>query len=111
MNIGGQIADPVLFDEKLFIVEYWSGHPGAFLLDIGGKKPPKLLWTNRETSSNNGSPVVIDGYIYVCQDGIQSGSGSLRCLDAENGEILLLCEGKIYCRSSSGDLVCIDVSG
>jgi outer membrane protein assembly factor BamB len=89
MNIGCQVADPVLFDEKLFIVEYWSGNPGAFLLDIGGKKPPMLLWTNRETSSNNSSsPVVIDGYIYVCQDGIQSGSGSLRCLDADNGEIL-----------------------
>ena len=169
-SIGNQVADPLLFEEKLFIVEYHSLHPGSFLLDIGGNDIPKLMWVNRESCSNNGSPVAIDGYIHVCQDGIQGGLGSLRCLNAKNGEILweealegkpitllasegkliildsqgrlfiaeaspygykeisscdvlegertlrmfwtppVLCNGKIYCRNYTGDLVCIDVS-
>jgi outer membrane protein assembly factor BamB len=167
-SIGNQVADPLCLNDKLFIVEYYSGKPGAFLLDIGGNDTPKLLWTNNETNSNNGSPVAIDGYIYVCKDGIQTGSGSLRCLDGKIGNILwsedlerkcislsaadgkliildgkgrlyiadaspdgcrelsrcalpdkltgswwtppVLCNGKIYCKSSSGALVCIDVS-
>jgi len=114
MNIGCQVADPVLFGEKLFVAEYWSGHPGAFLLDIGGKNAPELLWTNTETNSNNGSPVVIDGYIYVCQDGIQSGSGSLRCLDAKNGEILweeMLQRKPITLMASDGKLIILDGEG
>jgi outer membrane protein assembly factor BamB len=169
-SIGNQVADLLVFDEKQFVVEYWSGRPGAFLLDIEGENPPKLLWENKETNSNNGSPMVIEGYIYVCQDGIQSGSGSLWCIAAKDGKVLwedllewkpisltaadgklivldgegrlyiaeasphgfreisrcaipaaklssnwwtapVMSGGRIFCRSHSGDLVCIDLSG
>jgi outer membrane protein assembly factor BamB len=113
-TIGNQIADPLLFGEKLFVVEYYSQHPGSFLIDIGGNDIPKLMWVNRESCSNNGSPVAIDGYIYVCQDGIQSGFGSLRCLDAKNGEILWeqALEGNpITLSASEGKLIILDSQG
>lgn len=113
-RIGNQVADSLLFEEKLFIVEYYTQHPGSFLLDISGNDIPKLIWVNRESCSNNGSPVAIDGYIYVCQDGIQSGLGSLRCLDAKNGEILWeeALEGKpITLSASEGKLIILDSQG
>ncbi len=80
-----QVADPVIFDSKVFIAHY-GGH-GCFLLDIG-EGEPKVLWKNRNMSSDTTSPVLIDGYIYGCDGGPEVGFGTLRCLDVQTGELM-----------------------
>ena len=167
-GIGCQVTDPIVFDNKLFIVQYYNYHFGSALFDIGGNSP-KVLWTNNNMKSQTSSPVMVDGFFYACQGGVESSSGSLRCLDVETGKMMweeklegrpvsltaadgkliildykgalfiteatssgyreisrclipdqkayerwwtypVLCNGKIYCRSYDGDLVCMDVS-
>jgi len=83
---GFQTADPLIFNNKVFITEYFDCL-GCVLLDIGGEEP-KVLWKNLNMSSNISSPVMIDGYIYGCHGGPELGFGSLRCLDVETGEVM-----------------------
>ena len=168
IDIQAQVAEPIIFNNKLFIVQYYNRHIGSVLLDIEGKSP-KVLWTNKNMKSETSSPVMVDGHFYVCQGGVESSTGSLRCFDVKTGDMLweetlsgrpvsltaangklivldakgtlyiaeatpsayreisrgiipnqkgfeswwtppVLCRGRIYCRSSIGDLVCIDVS-
>ena len=89
-----QIADPIYFDDRLFIVQYWGqGYEdlGAALLDVGGKTP-RVLWRENSTCSNTSSPVMIGGNFYVCWRGtdyyVSPAAGSLRCLDGATGAML-----------------------
>jgi outer membrane protein assembly factor BamB len=166
-KIGCQITDPIIFDKKLFTVQYYPNYLGGFLLDISGREP-KVLWMNKDLHSQTGSPVMIDGYFYICSAGIETGVGSLQCIDGTTGKIMweksfdnkpisitaangkliilgvkgnvfiadaspsayreisrcvipgqkgyerwwtspVLCGGRLYCRSYTGELVCIDV--
>jgi outer membrane protein assembly factor BamB len=155
-----QVADPLIFDSKVFITMYFA-ESGCVLLDTKGEKP-EILWKNLNLYSEISSPVLIDGYIYGCNGGPHMGNTSLRCLDAETGKLMwaedlgvisfiaaddkliilnnfgtliiveaspssyreiaratvikpmcwtppVLCQGKIFCRNSRGDIVCIDV--
>jgi outer membrane protein assembly factor BamB len=161
-----QATDPLIFDNKLFLIQYYLGHLGGTLFDINSDTP-NILWSNKNVNSNNGSPVMINGFLYICHGGIQGITGSLRCLDVKTGKMTweeklngrpisliaaggnlillddkgwlfiaeassseyrevsrctipaqktmdkwwtapILCNGKIYCRSNIGDLVCID---
>jgi outer membrane protein assembly factor BamB len=169
-----QVADPLVFDNRLFIAQYYGAYEeedlGAALFDISGAVP-RLLWKDRSTCSGVASPVMMDGLLYVCQDGPQRQleRGSLRCFDVKRGVKLwevplekrpisiigadgrllvldekgtlyvgeasakgfkeisrcdvlagvrmprkfwtppVLCNGRIYCKNLTGDLVCIDV--
>jgi outer membrane protein assembly factor BamB len=166
-KVGIQVTDPIIFDNKLFLVQYYPWHLGGFLLDIKGKEP-KVLWMNKDLHSETGSPVLIDGYLYICVAGIDTAVGSFQCVDVTTGKIMwevsfdnkpisltaangklvvlnnkgnisiavaspsaykeiskctipgqkgferwsispVLCGGMLYCRSYTGDLVCIDV--
>jgi outer membrane protein assembly factor BamB len=71
-------TDPLVFDNKVFIIHF-DYNDGSVLLDIGGGEP-KVLWKNKDMWSQMSSPVVVDGYIYVCQGGPEGLIGSLRCL-------------------------------
>jgi outer membrane protein assembly factor BamB len=152
----------------MFIIQYWNKNIGSVLLDIKEGKP-KAIWKNKNMWSEISSPVIIDGYIYVCHGGPDTLLGSLCCVDSANGKMMweerlkekpisltaadrklivldakgtlyiaeatpsayseissvtipnqkgfelwwtppVLCGGRIYCRSTFGDLVCIDVS-
>jgi outer membrane protein assembly factor BamB len=83
---GHQVADPLIFDNKVFITQYWK-KLGCVLLDIA-KGEPKVLWKNQNMSSNISSPVMIDGYIYGVEGGPEVGFSILRCLDVETGEVM-----------------------
>jgi outer membrane protein assembly factor BamB len=166
------IADPLIFEDRLFIVRYRDADPGSVMLDVQGQEA-KVLWESRDIFSRLGSPAYFDGFLYVCQGGGNT-RGSLRCLDPKTGKVEweeslaggrgqdsvsflvadgklivlndkgmlsiaeaspkgfnvisscdvlaggnkprkfwtppVLCNGRIYCRNFSGDLVCIDVS-
>ncbi len=80
-----QVVDPLIFDGKVFITRYFGA--GCFLLDVGGGEP-KVLWKNRNMSSDTCSPVLIDGYIYGCDGGPEVGYVILRCLDVRTGDLM-----------------------
>jgi outer membrane protein assembly factor BamB len=165
IKVGDQVTDPIVFDNKLFITTYMKY--GSFLFEIGGGAS-QTIWTNANVNSETGSPVLVDGNFYVCQGGIESYYGALRCIDGKTGKMMweeklegnpisitaagknlivldskanlyiveatpagfneqsrcqipdtlivdkwwthpVLCNGKIYCRGFSGEIVCIDV--
>jgi outer membrane protein assembly factor BamB len=78
-------SDPLIFDNKVFIAQYSRG--GSVLLDIK-RGEPKVLWENKNMSSDTSSPVLINGYIYGCEGGPYQNQGLLRCLDVETGEVM-----------------------
>ena len=82
---GGQIADPLIFDDKVFIVP--GGRPDGVLLDIAGDDP-SVLWMNRELKSECASPVLIDGYFYVYDGKPGAGRDNLKCINAQTGQIM-----------------------
>jgi outer membrane protein assembly factor BamB len=92
-----QIADPLIFHNKVFIAQYGREH-GCVLLDIGGGDP-KVIWENFNMHSEISSPVMIDGYIYGIDGGPDYGFDSLLCLDADTGDVMweenLIQEGKL----------------
>jgi outer membrane protein assembly factor BamB len=79
------VSDPLVFDNKVFIAQYKSR--GSILLDIAGVEP-KVKWKNLNMSSDNSSPIMIDGYIYGVEGGAEVHNASLRCLDVEPGEVM-----------------------
>jgi outer membrane protein assembly factor BamB len=79
------VSDPLIFNGNVFIAQYKER--GSFLLDITGGEP-KVLWKNLNMSSDNSSPIMIDGYIYGVEGGIEVNQASLRCLDVETGEVM-----------------------
>ncbi len=46
------------------------------------------MWKNRNLRSEINSPAMIDGYIYGCEGGPDTGFSSLRCLDVDTGELM-----------------------
>jgi outer membrane protein assembly factor BamB len=168
MKLGSpNVADPVLFDHRVFISSSESDSRGA-VLDIGGPEP-QLVWESPEMANHLSTCIYLDGYLYGAHGDYfrDVKRCTLRCLDAESGQLMweektggaaltaadgklivltfkgtlyiaeassaafkiisscevpsrtkggawwtppVLCNGKIYCRSHIGDLVCIDVS-
>ncbi len=49
---------------------------------------PKVIWNNKNMSSDTRSPIMIDGYIYGVEGGLGVRHSSLRCLDVETGEVM-----------------------
>jgi outer membrane protein assembly factor BamB len=161
------IADPIVFDDKVFIsTDYYVG---CAQFDIKGQKP-KTVWQNMNMNNHFSTSVLIDGYLFgidgLAATQLSSNITRLRCLDWKTGKIFweketipasliaadgkliildekgnlfiakatpssyqeiaryaipvksgydkwwtppVLCKGKIYCKSNSGELVCIDV--
>jgi outer membrane protein assembly factor BamB len=108
-------ADPVFFDNKLFIT---SGYEhGCALLDVSGKNI-KELWTNLNMRGHFASPIYLDGHLYGV-DG-NTGTGQLKCLDAKTGQVkwsqggsfenLMMAAGKIIAVDKKGDLVVAEAS-
>ena len=109
---GDHAADPLVFDNKVFITR--SSGLGCVLLDIAGGKP-RVLWENKNMSSDISSPVLFDGYIYGCEGGPNVGNISiLRCLDVETGEIMWeedMERVPIYLTSADGKLIILKADG
>jgi len=73
-------ADPIVTEKWIFISSGYG--KGCALLDICGKKP-KVKWQNTNLKNHFNSSIYQDQHIYGC-DG-NTGSGSLVCLDPQNG--------------------------
>jgi len=81
---GGQVADPLCFDQMIFI----SGNVslGSILLDISSGQP-EVLWRNENLCADTSTAVMIDGYLYGCAGGPEARHCFLRCVDVRTGEI------------------------
>jgi outer membrane protein assembly factor BamB len=73
-TLGAQVADPLVFGEKVLIVGGKADYPGSFCLDVQDKET-KILWKNEDTFSQLGSPVFFNGYLYVSQGGDKRADG------------------------------------
>jgi outer membrane protein assembly factor BamB len=110
-----EVADPILFDNKVFIS---SGATAAsddnsqgILLDISGNEP-KVLWQNENMKNHFSTCVYVDGYIYGI-DGYQGG-GPFLCIDAKTGDVmwekkmkmasLMAADGKLIILEEDGTL-------
>jgi outer membrane protein assembly factor BamB len=120
-NFRAQTTDPLSFDGKVFVAGCLSRDVGGVLMDVSGGKP-RVLWTSEDTHSEIGSPVILDGFIYVCQGGPSTGPGALRCLDVRTGAVmweeplktstltLTAADGKLIVLSERGMLYVVDAS-
>ncbi len=75
-------ADPLYFDDKLFISTGYDR--GCALLDVSADKP-ELIWENKNMSAQFSSPVFLNGYIYGSHGQVGRHSGTVVCLDPQNG--------------------------
>jgi outer membrane protein assembly factor BamB len=112
---GGQITDPLFYNNKIFIAQKPSHGLANFLIDITGTEP-KVLWENQYLCSQINSHIMIDGYIYGCYGGPDAHCGILKCLDVETGEVmweenldtisvsLLAADGKLIILEDDGTL-------
>ena len=102
-------ADPIVFDNKVFISSCFGIKRGA-LLDITGNEPD-VLWQNENMKNYFSSSVYVDGYLYGI-DGTTGGWNTLRCVEWETGQ--LMWEKKIRMASlisADGKLIILDENG
>jgi outer membrane protein assembly factor BamB len=107
------ITDPLVFDNKVFIIQYENRTIGSALLDIG-ESEPKVLWTNKNMWSEISSPVMISDYIYSPHGGPEEYVGSLQCLDVKMGKIMWeenLERKPISLTAANGHLIILDEKG
>ena len=104
-------ADPIVFDNKVFISSCYGIKRGA-LLNISGNEP-NVLWQNENMKNYFSSSVLVDGYLY----GIDEETGklnTLRCVEWETGHLmwekkiemasLIAADGKIIILEEDGTL-------
>jgi outer membrane protein assembly factor BamB len=76
------VSKPLKF-ENLFIVStgFMKGEIHAY--QMHGNHPPSLAWKMTKGAPKKPSPIIVDGLLYVINDG-----GILTCLNARDGEVL-----------------------
>ena len=81
----GNAADPVLFEDEVFIA---SGHglKQCALLNIEGAEP-KVIWRNENLRNEFSASIFLDGYLYG-YDGNASHPNALRCLEWRSGKVM-----------------------
>ena len=108
-----QIADPIIFADKLFLVGAGKDYLGSIFLDIRGPEP-KVIWQSKDTYSDLASPVLMDDLLYVCQNDGLAQSGSVRCFDPKTGKLLWeekLAERPISLAAVNRQLILLDEKG
>jgi outer membrane protein assembly factor BamB len=103
-------ADPVFFDDKVFITSGWDR--GCALLSLAGDRLTQV-WQSTEMRSQIATPVYREGHLYGIDD--NTPNGQLRCLDAATGRTkwtrkggfgnLLIADGRIVSVDRQGTLV------
>jgi outer membrane protein assembly factor BamB len=78
--------DPVLVGNSRIFLSSGYG-TGCALLDIADNTP-KLAWQSNELSSQFGSSVLIDGFLYGPDGSAGRSKSSLKCLEAKSGKVL-----------------------
>jgi outer membrane protein assembly factor BamB len=112
-NPSDKIADPIIFNNKVFISTA-EDFVGCVLLDINGEKP-KVLWENKNLLNDINTSVLIDGYLYGCHGPVRYQEAVLRCANFETGEVMWekdLGQQRSMSLSAAGDkLIILDNKG
>ena len=108
------VADPVVFDNKVFL-SHSEANAQCVLLDIKGNVP-SLLWQNENMRNHVSTSIFIDGYLYGVDGNYFSNikDCSIRCIDSENGGVmwekemrgasLIAADGKLIILEDDGTL-------
>ena len=109
MAIGAKAADPIFFENKVFIsTGYLSAR--CTLVEITGNQPTEL-WQNKNMRNEFSTCVYIDGYLYG-SDGDHGRLCPFRCIDVKTGEVMW--EKKMKMASliaADGKLIILDEEG
>ncbi len=109
-------ADPLIFGGKMFITSGYAR--GCGLISLAGGKP-KLLWQNKNMSSQFSSPVLHEGHLYGVDRNV--GRAQLVCMDFSTGQVkwrqkigrmasLMLADGKLIVMIDGGKLLTAEAS-
>ncbi len=102
------VADPIMFENGIFISSCWGIERGA-LLEISGNEP-KLIWQNENMKNYFSTSVLVDGYLYGI-DGTER-EATLRCVDWETGYLMWKKEIKMASLiSADGKLIMLEEDG
>ena len=109
MALGAKAADPIFFENKVFIS---TGYMLArcVLIEITGNEP-KALWENENMRNEFSSCVYIDGYLYG-SDGDHGTLCPFRCIDVKTGGVMWEKEMKMASlMSADGKLIILEEDG
>jgi outer membrane protein assembly factor BamB len=85
-----QAADPVLVGNTVFVSFDMTAQDPIWaysvLLEVTGAEPT-VRWKSPDLYTEITSPVIVDGFIYGCQEGPYVGGSFLRCIDLETGRL------------------------
>lgn len=94
---------------------YGTGGALFRLASRSGQTTSELGYSTREMKNHHGGMVVLDGYLYGCDEAI------LTCLDLKTGKVawqnrsvgkgsLTMADGRLYVRSENGPVALVEVS-
>ncbi len=109
MTPGANAADPIFFENKVFISTGWSFARCA-LLEITGNEP-KVVWENENMRNEFSACVYIDGYLYG-SDGDHGTLCPFRCIDVKTGDVMWEKEMKMASLiAADGKLIILEEDG
>jgi outer membrane protein assembly factor BamB len=102
-------ADPILFDNKIFISRgYYEGR--SILLEMNSNEV-NVLWENENMKNHFSSCVRVDGYLYGTH-GQVGGMDPFRCIDLETGDVVWEKEMKMTSvTAANGKLLILEEDG
>ena len=115
-NMSSQIASPVLVDGVLYGFSGYVSRKGMVCLDF---KTGDIKWRNAKVCGSliaAGDKLLIqsvDGYLVVAEASPDAYKelGRTRVLTGRCWNAPTLADGRLYCRNTAGDVVCLDLSG
>jgi outer membrane protein assembly factor BamB len=103
------VADPVVFDNKVFISSTGYSDNGGVLLEMIDNEP-NVLWKNGNMGNAFSTSLFINGYLYGSNGWF--GPIRLRCLDFDTGSIMWEEEMKVVSLiSADGKLIILETDG
>jgi outer membrane protein assembly factor BamB len=103
------IADPIIFEDEVFIGSY-NGLGASALLDVSVGEPA-IIWQNENLRNDISSSVLVDGYLYGI-DGNTGDPNGLRCLEWRSGEVMWEKKVRTATITAAGDkLIVLEENG
>ncbi len=103
------VADPVIVGNSMFISSDYDS--GGVMLEIA-EHSPKVLWQNNNMMNHFSTSVNVDGYLYGSNGFSGNHNNSVRCIDADTGDIMWEIKMKTASiTASSGMLIILNEKG
>ncbi len=118
-KMGENSADPVAFENKLYVSTWWGMGAAVFDPNMDSKE---ALWRNAEFQNHIAAPVLYEGNFYGFDGPVhrKPEPGALRCVDAQTGRTiwskedlkgsLIVANGKLVILTNDGQLIIADAT-